>query len=87
MADFHAGVDSDGIVLRGISGGACHAADCGCFLGQLSTAGDKRNDCDLRSGGRIRVANGMQYVQKQAAIIFGKPGGIVQRPQTIGPTP
>ena len=86
MADFHDGVDVDRIILRGISGRSCHAADSGRFLGHLSVVGVKPDDWSFCSGNRHRLADCIQYVQKKAPIIFGQSRGDIQRPRAIGTT-
>lgn len=80
MAYIHAGVDADRIILCNIGCRPGHAIGRGNFLGHLSAAGDRNHDSAVRSRGRIFLARGMQYDQKQAALIFCQSRGIIQRP-------
>lgn len=86
MADHHAGVDLDRIILRVNSRHSYHAVYSDYFLGYLPAIGDRRDDWRFYCGSRTRVASGKQYVQKQTTIIFGQPRGTVQGSRTIDTT-
>ena len=84
MAGFHADMDIGRVLLCDAGGYSCHAAGRGCFLGHLPAAGNKHNDRHFHFWHRLRLAGGMQYVQKQTALVFCQHRRVVQRPRAIG---
>lgn len=83
MADLHAHMDPDCIILRSFGGGSCHATDRDHFLGYLSPVGNKHHDRNFCAGRIARLASALQYVPQQTAIVFSQPRGIVQRPGAV----